>query len=66
MLAKITAKSKKKKAIVKDRCFRFQTSLCQNVSNEVLAWFKFQAKFQSVLEYESRDCDKKTPVPPKD
>ena len=32
---------------IKDRCSRFQTWVCQNVSNEVLsAWFKFQAKIQ--------------------
>ena len=37
----------KKKTIVKDRCFRFQTWVCQNVSNEVLAWFTFQAKIPS-------------------
>ena len=36
---------KKNKTIVKDRYFRFQTWVCQNVSNDVLlAWFKFQAK----------------------
>ena len=33
--------------IVKDRCFRFQTWLCENVSNEVLAWLKIQAKVPS-------------------
>ena len=33
--------------IVKNRCFRFQPFLCQNVSNEVLAWFKFQEKIPS-------------------
>ena len=33
-LAKITAKSKKK-TIVKDRSFRLQAWVCQNVSNEV-------------------------------
>ena len=46
-LAKITAKSKKKKnkTIVKDRCFRFQNWVYQNASNEVLsARLKFQAK----------------------
>ena len=38
-LAKITAKSNKKKnkTIVKDRCFRFQNWVYQNVSNEVLS-----------------------------
>ena len=34
-------------SIVKNRCFRFQPFLCQNFSNEVLAWFKFQAKTPS-------------------
>ena len=45
-LAKITAKClKKSKTIVEAICLRFQTWVCQNVSNEVLsAWFKFQAK----------------------
>ena len=34
--------------IVKDRYFRFQTCLCQSVSNEVLlVWFKFLAKIPS-------------------
>ena len=33
--------------IVKDRCFRFQTWLCENVSNEVLTWLKIQAKVPS-------------------
>ena len=32
---------------IKGRCSRFQTWVCQNVSNKVLsAWFKFQAKIQ--------------------
>ena len=44
-LARITAKCYENKIIVKERCFRFQTCVCQEVSNEVsLAWFKFQAK----------------------
>ena len=34
--------------IVKDRYLRYQTWVCQSVSNEVLlAWFKFQAKISS-------------------
>ena len=38
-------KFKKRKTIFKGRYFRFQTRVCQNVSNEVLlTWFKFQAK----------------------
>ena len=38
-------KLKKKKIIVKGRCFRFQTWVCQKASNEIfLAMFKFQAK----------------------
>ena len=38
-------KFKKSKTIFKVRYFKFQTWVCQNVSNEVLlAWFKFQAK----------------------
>ena len=44
-LARITAKCYENKTIVNERCFRFQTCVCQEVSNEVsLAWFKFQAK----------------------
>ena len=36
-------KPKKDKTMVKDRYFRFQTRVCQNVSNEVLlACIKFQ------------------------
>ena len=35
-------------AIVKDKYLRFQTWVCQNVSNKVLlAWSKFQAKLPS-------------------
>ena len=44
-LARITAKCYENKTSVKERCYRFQTCVCQEVSNEVsLAWFKFQAK----------------------
>ena len=39
---------KKSKIIAKARYLRFQTCVCQNVSNEVLfARFKFQAKIPS-------------------
>ena len=64
-LAKITAKSKKKnKTIVKDRCFRFQNWVYQNVSNEALsAWFKLQAKIPTCSEV-LRKSDWNTPVSP--
>ena len=67
MLAKITAKSKKKTRqmfqIVKGRYFRFQNWVYQNVSNEVLSgWFKFQSKIptRSVV---LRKSDLNTSVP---
>ena len=67
MLAKITAKSKKKTRqmfqIVKGRYFRFQNWVYQNVSNEVLSgWFKFQSKIptRSVV---LRRSDLNTSVP---
>ena len=47
-LAKIITKSEKSKTIVKERYFRFQTWMYQNVFNEVLlVWFKYQTKISS-------------------
>ena len=58
--------NKKNKTIVKDRYFRFQTWVWQNVSNEVLlAWLKFQTKVAGRSGvYVQGDWEKNTPSSP--
>ena len=58
-------------AIVKDKYLRFQTWVCQNVSNKVLlAWSKFQAKLPSrsgvCVQREWQKCSSPSPPLPKD
>ena len=58
--------NKKNKTIFKDRYFRFQTWVWQNVSNEVLlAWLKFQTKVAGRSGvYVQGDWEKNTPSSP--
>ena len=64
-------KLKKNMAIVKDKYLRFQTWVCQNVSNKVLlAWSKFQAKLPSrsgvCVQGEWQKCSSPSPPLPKE
>ena len=50
---------KRNKITVKERYFRSQTWVCQNVSDEVLlAWFKFHAKIQRYSRVWERETER--------